>query len=302
MESTTQTSTQPVTAPPPGDGGTEITTAENAPVEIAELSESDFKKLAKLKIDGKETKVSVSELLKRAQKGAAADKRFQEASRLQNEIDRRENLARTNPKEYLKMLGHDLDAMADQAIQEQIKRAQMNDQERKEYELQQKYEGERQKRETYEKQMKDRDEAHFNSQVEQQIDQEYSQAIKELNYPKNSYLIQRAAVEQIRALNRGENLSAKDALVKIKEEFIDSSRAFMKDAGLKDAKAIREFLGDDIVKLILDSEVKRVTAGGAPTSNSVARSGNSVPPDKKENKKPLSEREWREWQASLLKK
>jgi hypothetical protein len=269
---------------------------------IQELGDADLKKIAKFKVDGKEEKLPLAEIIKRAQKGTAAEKRMEQATLLERRIQQINQMAQDNPREYLRMLGHDLDKLADEAVQEQIKRRQMTEEQRREADLKAELESERKEKLKLKKMEEDRAKTWRQQQVEGAIGEEYSKALQELKFPKNSYLVQRAAAEQIRSIKRGEPLSAKQALVKIKEEFNDTVRGTIQDvlSGDSPADAIRQLLSEPVVKLILESEVRRVKSGTSPTVNSVARPGaGPVPSEKKSKAKPMNEREWRVWQESL---
>lgn len=195
--------------------------------------------------------------------------------------------------------GHDLDKLAEQVIAEQLKVAQMDEPAKKQYDLEKQLEQEKAEKERLSKEKEASEADYLAQQAQKFIDDEHTAALKELNLPPNRYLIKRAAHAQYVALQNGEALTAKDAYNKIISEFVDDFRHYAKAVG-KDSASIRKLLGDDMVKTILDSEVKRVTEKTAPNINSTERSGldNPVPSKKKSY---LSEREWRDWQQSLRK-
>ncbi len=74
----------------------------------------------KLNVKGKEIEVDDKELLKRAQMGLAADEKWQEAAKMRKQVESMIQLLQRDPATFLEKAGFDVDALAEQRIQQKI--------------------------------------------------------------------------------------------------------------------------------------------------------------------------------------
>lgn len=267
-----------------------------------ELGEEDLDALVTLKVDGKEKKMTLREAKARLQKAEAAEKRLQEGSEAIKRARAFEEWAQKNPEAFLKRKGIDPVQFAAKIIDEHIKWQELSEPERKALQYEQElnaFKREKQQREEMQRrqEIESRNRQQFES-VQKQLDTQILEAFKGSGLPQGEkFYVERMAAVMLGAAHRNEELSPSQAADIVKRKTLGDFRRL---ADTMDAKAIREWLGDQNLKKLLEAEVQRVTGKTAPTPNSGSRPGQApAPTNKRQSNKPLSEREWEKHMESL---
>jgi hypothetical protein len=254
------------------------------------LKETDLDALVTVKVDGKTEELPLKEVLKREQKARAAEKRFQEAS---EKLKRAEALEKLPPHELLKARGIDPLKFAEAIVSRRLQWEEMDEKDRQLLTYQQQLKHFQARAEHEEKQRQQHHQQQREAHAAKELDKVIGDAMadKDWGLPKHKFFVQQLAATMLGSLKRnGELLAPKEAAAIVKKNTFSHVKEI---ASHMDAKAIRELLGEENVKKLLEAEVKRVTANQAPTVNSAARPGQTpAPKTKAAPNRPLTEREW----------
>jgi hypothetical protein len=238
----------------------------------------------KIKVNGKEQEVTLDKLLVMAQKGTAADERFNEAAKLRKEAEEIVSTAKSE-KSALKTLmkaGYSKEE-ARQIVEDEL---------RKEYEWEDLPEDEKKRRqmedelERYRRTEKERQEAEERSKLEKE-DQEYATkleqemvgALESSWLPRNEIYGKAAFNYMAAAARKGFDLSASDAVKLVESDFVETNRAAIKSMDLEQALKIfgeekfKEYSGRSV------SEVKQKEAPFTKPAQAV-KQAKSESPDK----------------------
>lgn len=257
-----------------------------------ELTESDFEALVALKIDGKDHKIPVKELIKNNQLAAASYEKMKKAAEIEKNYKRLLELRKTNFDEFAKTVGmsdDEFDSIAEARLAKKFELAQMSPEQRELMQLKQ----EKQMREQAESQTKgqifkeiqevagnlDIDPTQFSkeqligllehakttaAEAQANFDKEFMEAWKASGLPKHRYFGSQIAYKMLsHQKNTGNALQLSDAVAKVKNEFVSNLREVFSQM---DAQAIQSALGKDLTAKLREFDVQRVTGEQAPMS------------------------------------
>jgi hypothetical protein len=291
-----------------------------APAPARDLGETDFDALVSVKVNGQEKKVSVKEAVKNYQLEQAAREKMrqvaEERQRLQGEWQKEQSRLReikSNPEKLAEYLGLDLDSFAEERLAKKYERMQMDPHQREALEYKEKlaqYEAkESSTKQELLKQIKDvignvpegaelankeqlqqylAQQKHIYAQEQARIQTEVAQAWLETGLPKYSSVGRDIAFQMLKAQKNGASLQPKEAAGIVKGERLNDAREIMSQM---DAKAIQDFLGDDIIQKLRSFDVERVTQNKGPQFNT--QNGPGQQPASPAPKKQLNQIEWR---------
>lgn len=128
--------------------------------------------------------------------------------------------------------------------------------------------------------------------AKQGLDQEIGDAFKESGLPPDRFIISKVAFEMSSALKRGKNLTAKEALAKVNQEYFGGVKDLF---GKMDVKRIHEVVGDEFFERLRKYDLDQVTANAASKlgQNFQNNQGQARASSQEPQKKYLSETEWR---------
>lgn len=182
----------------------------------------------KLKVDGREEEVEEEEIIRRAQRASAADKRFQEAAEIQKKYQATVEKLKANPWELFQALNMDPHAAAEQLLIEKLKLETMTPAERRAYDIEQENQNLKSRLEMTEKEREEEkkavEEQYFNelkSEAVTTIDQGIVKAIQEAGLKKPTPSLIRRVAQQMLAYhdtNGGKLLEPKTALKKVLDD------------------------------------------------------------------------------------
>lgn len=295
----------PTATPTPALGGTppvgDLTkvpapAAAKPPVEaVKPPTQAEIRKL-KMKIDGKEEEITEEEAIVLAQKGKAADKRFQEAAAKQKEAEEVLEYIKQNPGEALKKLGLDPRKFSEEYLVEQLKREAETPEAKEIRETKEKlaaFEKKEAEREAAKKKA-DEEEAmsakqRANAEKERQIIEKYDgiflAALQKSGLPKNAYTVSRMAELQRVNLKSKGDFSA-DQLAKVVKEDYDAELK-LRTSDMDGDKLIEMLtaINPDILKKITKAQIAKLKGKQTFTAPT-----DPTPPPSTE--KPLT---WREF-------
>lgn len=271
-------------------------------------SESEFEEVALGSTKGKASK-EIAQTIKALEKG------FQSKSQELAQKNKLMSLAKENPKEFFKQTGVDAYEFAEKLLAEKYEQMQMSPEQRELMELKaEKAQREQQEQaskqeilseikkfvqlpEGAEKASKEELVQFLNHQkqtyqkVQNQIETEFVEALKAENLPAKEarYLLAKASFEMSSALKQGKSLTPKQAIAKVKGEFIGSTRELF---GAMSDEQLHQALEDGLFDRIQKFQLNRLTASAASKfgTQNQGQAQASTPPVKQ---KPMNEIEWR---------
>jgi hypothetical protein len=252
------------------------------------------KRKLRVKIDGEEADVDEEELVRDYQKFRAAEKRFQEASRMRKEADALIDLLRNDPVKALEhpAIGKNFKELAEEFLIEQLKREQLTPEQRELMDTKQKL-AELERQQEMAKQHAEQERIkQLADHYEQEIQKGIIDALQTSGLPKTNVTIKRMAYYMHRALEQGYEVSPKDVVDLVRKDYQREIQDLLGAAGDDVLESLLGPVGQKLRKL----DVKRVKSKVAIEDDENVQVGTKK--DKKEPKK-MSVEEFDEYINSL---
>lgn len=171
----------------------------------------------KVKIDGIEKEMTLSQLVAAAQKGAGADKRFQEAAEIRKQATAVIRALRENPMAVLRhpSLGFSdekLQELFEEQLYERAMMENMSEEEREKYELKKKVEQYEEDRRKQKEESEQKELAELTKQAKERIEGEIIEALKTSGLPQTIGTVRRIAYYMSEARKRAMKLDQEDPL------------------------------------------------------------------------------------------
>lgn len=232
-EETSVTST-PVTESTQQTASTETSTeAQSTPQEVVE-------EMIKLKVMGEEKEYPRSEVLKFAQQGLGANRKFEEVAKARKELESVVNNLIENPTAFLRnhpnreaIIQASQDLLAEW-VEEQDRLSKMSDSERKALELQKELEKRQKELDERDNQIKQQLQKHYRSQFEKEI----LSALNNTELPVSEGSVMRVANLYKQALNNGINTTFEQCAKIVEKDYL----GYLDDIGKKRAKTQKQKL------------------------------------------------------------
>jgi hypothetical protein len=234
--------------------------------------------------------VDEAELVKRAQKAWAAERRFQEAHRTRQQV---EYLLKTlkDPRQLwqaLKHLGHEPRQVAEQYLLEQIEEESLTPEQKKVRDAERII----QERETEKQQAEQRQKQERHTKLMGQYSEEYSgqivKALETSGLPKSPETVKKMAEYMLIGLERGVRLAPEEVVPMVRNYFMRQINELL---GQTEGDTLLQLLGDGVQQKFQAAMLARVRPSGQPVG------ANDQPPpnpDNADHDKPrLSMDEWR---------
>lgn len=262
-----------------------------------ESVEEAIRKLVNIKMNGEDKEFdldderSLEELIKLAQMGGGAHAKMQEAAGIKKGWDSLEELAKTNPEEFLRQYGHDPEALAEEIMMKQIEQLKKSpetvEREKLENELQE-----------ARKQLKDREEREKSFEMDKlqreasiQLSGDISKALdnyKEL--PKSEYVNKRVAEGMLWALENGfDEIEVEDIVPVIHQEI---QRELQELLEAMPEEAMENFIGRRSMDRMRKSRIKKSKQGTINTKTRLENTGETSSNESKEPAKKMTMREF----------
>lgn len=252
------------------------------------LEAPDPTKPYEIKVDGKSLWYSKEEIVKMAQKGIGADKRFQEAHRMKSAADQFLYLIKNEPMKILNnpKLGLDFKKLAQDYLKNEIDLEMMTPEQRKLHEATKKLEElENEKKVGAEKQKQQQMAAAVKMHNEN-YERDITETLKTSGLPKTRETVQKIAYYLSEGLKQDVVLKAADVIHLVKADYDSAVKNLFQAV---DGDALMSFLGDENVKKINEALMKKIRNGEIkPTAGAIEQPAGEV-------KKPamLSKEEWK---------
>jgi len=211
----------------------------------------------KLKNKDAEVEVDEKELVRRAQLGMEAERAIHEGRKSKRDAEILIRMIKEDPVAILShpMIGHDVKALAEKVLLEQIKLEAMSPEQREAFEAKQKlkaYEDEKKQREAAETAKKKAElETHWAGEYQKQI----IGALNESGLPRTPYTVKRIAGYMHDALTRGIQITAKDVIPLVREDYMNEQKALF---GAANEDTIAALMSDEVAEKFRKALLKKV--------------------------------------------
>lgn len=273
------------TAQAPQNGGKQPAQGQQTqPQKTDDKTSADAARKLKLKLEGKDVELTESEVIALAQRGTVSDKRFQEAAALRKQADDVLRFAKENPAEFFKRTGMNARQWAEEYLMQELKREQMNPEQKKAWENEQKlkrFEADEKARADKAKQ----DElAALQKKHHDNYEKTFVEALGKSGLPKTPYTIKRMAELQLVNLKKKLELSPDQLAKVVREDYIAEQKSLF---GSLEGDKLMELLGEELIKKLSKAQIAKLKAKGTGAGGTppVRSSGSE--------KAPMS---WKEYQ------
>lgn len=257
-------------------------------------AEDEFEEITMGSIKGKVPK-ALAKALKDYERGAQA--KFRHAAETiktseQRAQERVMQMAKTNPKEFLRKTGIDPDEFAEATMVEKIQLMQESPEQRELRELKtwkasQDEQAKKEKEEADKKEMASLEEKEAKS-----LEDEMLKAFQTSGLPRNRFYMQQVAAKMYGARMRNEDLSAAEAAAKVREEFELGTRGVLEDT---DVSTIQKLLGDKVLNKLREAFVAQATGQKQAALDQGATRPGATPETMSTQGQKMNERQWREF-------
>jgi len=258
-ESTEETTEQETEQPEESSGESPEETSEDGekPAEKPSEKSSEPKKI-KVKVYGKEQEYTLEELKQLASYSAGAEQKWKEAQSIQQKIEQAQEELKSDPVSALKRAGKSEDEIR-QFMEDYLinihKQELMSEEELRVYNLEQENKRLKAEQEKRDKEKQEKEQAAQRDSWAQRLEAEFTQALEQVNIPKNPNTIARMANYMEKALIEKIELSATQAAKLVEEDLKNEISHFYKDAP---PDKLIQALGEDTVKKIKGYEASQV--------------------------------------------
>lgn len=266
-----------------------------------EGKDKEFKptgELHTIKVDQKEIQLTTEQLIERAQKGAAAEKRMAEAAKLKKQVSNVLHWLKKDPMKVLldPALGYkeeDVRNMVEKWLYEKVKYESMSDEEKEAFDNKKELKRLKEKEEIDEKTKTDQELEKLTGQYKEHYEQKIIEGMEASGLPKNAYVAGRVAYYMLEGLKRKMKLEPSDAAALVKEELRSHLGHFLNETS---DDQLLEFLGDDVAKKVSKHQVKKLKEKGVKTPEKQGE------PHRRpyKPKKKMSMQEWKEKNRRMM--
>lgn len=273
---------------------------------IAELDAKDFDKVIPVKDDkGQVVKKKLKEFINEHYSTRSAVTKQQKAAQAQLDATIQElvEYAKTNPKDFLKRIGHDPLQFAEATLKEQVQMLEMTPEQKRIRELESEREEWLKDKQKKEQEQKTYEQRQAQQKELQALDKEMGDAFKVSGLPKKKFFMQWATAIMHDSLVRAEHeqfekgyienqpLSAKDAVAIVKDKFPVLLKESLQTL---EVSQLRDMLGEEILEKIRQDNIARVTNQSAAKEKPVGTPTKQA----REPKSFVKDEDWRAWVES----
>ena len=243
---------QSVSAVPSSNDGAAI---EQTATEPTAQEIQDYRKMKhRIKVDQEELELDYDDLIREAQKGRSADKRFKEAAAARKEAE----AFLQDPWGYLKQKGKDPYEVAESLLLEKIRWESLSEEQQEALRAKMELEDYKRRDEDRQKAEAEAERQRISQQAIQEIDQDIADALKSIGRKPTPRLIARIAENLIAHLDKsGERVSAKQILGRVQSEYREDLREYLTHMT---PEQLREFLPKELLDGLRKADVEKVLA------------------------------------------
>jgi hypothetical protein len=236
-----------------GDAEEENPEADESNEEEPESAEPDEHEI---KVYGQTFKVSTDKLIEMAQKGAGADAKFEEINQKNQQLLKVVEDLKTRPFEVMKNIGADPRKAAEDFLIQKMQEDELSDEQKRILELERQVKAQDELREQQKKDGESRQLAVEVEKMQGEFEQEFIEALQEVDVPNTEVTISRMANYMLDAQqNEGITLTAKQAAQLVRSDIEVESSTIYKAS---DVEKAMKLLGPDMIKKIKNFEATQV--------------------------------------------
>lgn len=245
------------------DSSTDLSTALNDAPKTENLDDVAKKldepkpvaKKYKLTIDGNDEEVDEDVLIKRAQKAAAADKRFQEAAELRKQSEQLLSMLKNDPFSVLEQLGLDPAELSTRHLEREIEKLKMSPEER---ELKQLRDWKMQQEQLHQQEqqaLKEQQEQQEMQRLADQYTKDIISSMETVNLPRHEGSVKAMVDLMSQAVKNGLDVSWTDVAKEVKNRYYTDYKTLFD--GMSDDE-FESVIGQDRVKRIVKRSAQKV--------------------------------------------
>lgn len=275
---------------PKSSGKTTKSVAKQAEaiVEQPAVASAQPDQLFEVVINGKQTQVTKEQLIRMAQKGEAADEKFNKASEMSRQASQILEYFKTNPTRALQELGHNVREMAESYLADEIRKEMMSPEQKEAMEW-------KRKAEEYEKMLKAGEEKAKAERISlekakyvKKYDEELTAAIDKAGLIKEPAIVKNIARIMHEYLERGMEITADEAVQEYNDTTLAQASQLIKLVG---AARATQMLGDDFMNAIRKEDLKKLKNPLTPSGDNGHFGARDVP--KREKQEKMTIEEWK---------
>jgi hypothetical protein len=259
----------PTVAPAPEVSSPEVTPTEvNAPEadesgspEPKEPESKPQPRKLKLKVDGAEEELDESEVISRAQKYSAADKKFQEAAKVRKQAESFIRALRENPKAVLSNpnLGINLREFAEKVLWEDLQEQLVPPEEKERRAEKAELERLREEKRLREETARQQEQEQLKEKYRQDWSKKFNEALEQGGLPRTDWTVKQMAAYMKQALANGhKHIQPADVVELVKSDWVQAQKEMFKHF---DAEKLIEVLGADAAEKIRQHDLKKFRSG-----------------------------------------
>lgn len=244
---------QGAAAAPSSNDGSPI---QEAAGEAIAQEAADYRKMKhRIKVDQEELELDYDDLVREAQKGRSADKRFKEAAAARKEAES----FLQDPWGYLRQKGKDPYEVAESLLLEKIKWESLSDEQKEALRATMERDELKRWKEEHEKAELEKEAETVRAQAIEEIDSDIADALKSVGKKPTPRLIARIAENMIAHLEKdGSRVSAKDILTRVQKEYVSDISEYLSQMT---PEQLREHLPKHLLDGLRKADVDKVRAG-----------------------------------------
>lgn len=209
-------------------------------------------RLFKVKVDGQDTEVDETELLRGYTHSKVANERMRQATETRQLAEQVLSIFKTNPKEAFAKLGVDAKAFAEQVLQEEMEEAVLTPEQKELRDLKRFKEDMSQKEEAARQAEAEAAEEAFRTQVAEELQTSIVTALDSADLPRNEYTVARMAYYLESCIQAGFEATPQDVIAHVKAEYDRELKAFL--SSVPEDKLLN-FIGPDFTKKVVKQHI-----------------------------------------------
>jgi hypothetical protein len=274
-----ESDSKPTSTPPEGDDK----------AEAGELLEALEGKLVRVKIDGVEKNMKLSEVIARMQRGAGAEKRMGEAAKVRKHA---ENLIRAMQKDPIAVMKHpalgfteeQVDKMLEEAIYEKVQYEQMTPEQKELFKAKKALAQNEEDKKRAAAEKKEAEIRELTGKYREHFQGAIIEALEEAKLPKTTGTVRRMAHYLLEGNKRGVRFEPKDVVDLVRG---DINKEFKEMFSESPAENLLGILGDSVAEKIRKHDLSKVSRGNEGAQVVDAKGVEDAPPKK------ITKEEWK---------
>ena len=248
----------------------------------------------KVKINGAEQELDESEIVRLAQLGKSAYKKFEEAAAERKKVESFKNGLKSNFVDTLKKMAPELGLdpsqvrqMVEDYLVDQIKLEQMTPDQRKNYNIEQELKSLKEKEHYRNQEEEARQAMTLQERYSKEYDIKFTEALKGMNIPKTPFTVSRMATYMTQAIENGYDLDPLDAAKLVHEDYKNDIKSTFEGMS---GEQILALIGDQSAQKIRQYDVSKI-------QNRYVKSNQNTQTN--QTKEPSKDKSWADWHARL---